>query len=65
MHGALTIQKFKADEDARLVGQIEMRTRIAKWMRETAERCRADRDVRAFAKMYDGMAAEIETLEPR
>ena len=65
MLGALTIQKFKEDEDMRLRGQVEMRTRIAKWMRETAARCRADRDVRTFAQMYDRMADEIETLEPR
>jgi RNA polymerase-interacting CarD/CdnL/TRCF family regulator len=61
----MTGRRFLENEDANRAGQIAMRARIAKWMRETADRCRADSDTRAFAKLYERMADEIETLEPR
>lgn len=65
MSGALTVQRFQEVEQARIDGQIEMRTRIAKWMRESARISRNDSATRAFAKLFDGMAVEVETFRPR
>lgn len=65
MSGALTVQRFHEVEAARLAGQVEMRERIARWMRETAKESLADSGTRPFAKLFDGLADEIETLEPR
>lgn len=67
MSGALTVQRFHEVEAARIAGQIEMRTRIAKWMRASAEMCRNDRDRanRPFAKLFAGMADEVETIDPK
>lgn len=65
MSGTLTVERFHEVEAARVAGQVEMRTRIAKWMRETGARCLDERDLRAFAKLYNRMADEIETLDPK
>jgi hypothetical protein len=65
MHGALTIQKFKADEQALLDAQIAMRGRIVAYVKTVSTLTLADSDLRGFAKLFNKLADEIAGIEPR
>jgi hypothetical protein len=63
--GALTLQRFKDDEQARMDAQIDMRDRCVDYVERVAAIMLTERDTAPFWPLFSKVAAELKTVEPR